>query len=197
VFIQVIQGKVADADLLRRQDDAWMQDLKPGAKGYLGYTGGVTPDGRSIGLARFESKEAAEANSQRPEQGAWWNETAKGYDGEPTFFDCAEVDTMVGGGSNDAGFVQIIQGRAKDPDALRSRAAEMEAELRKERPDVLGMVVAWHGDGGGFTQAVYFTSEAETRQKEKENESSEGGQRYMDMFEGPPTFFDLPDPVLD
>ena len=197
MFIQIIQGKAADADLLRRQDDAWISDLKPGAQGYLGYTGGITPDGRSIGLARFESPEAAAANSDRPEQGAWWNETVKGYDGEPTFHDCREVDSMFGGGSNEAGFVQIIQGRAKDPDAMRSRVSEMESELRKQRPDILGMVVAWHGDGRDFTQAVYFKSEEETRRLEKETESSDTREQYMDMFEREPTFFDLRDPVLD
>ena len=35
--------------------------------------------------ARFESEEAAQANSDRPEQGAWWAETAKVFDGEATF----------------------------------------------------------------------------------------------------------------
>jgi hypothetical protein len=197
MFIQVIQGKIADADLLHRQDEAWMRDLKPGAKGFVGYTGGHTPDGRAIGMARFESRPAAEANSKRPEQSAWWNETEKGYDGEPTFYDCDEVDTLFGGGSNDAGFVQIIEGRAKDQAALRSRVGEMEAELRKARPDILGMVVAWHGDGGGFTQAVYFKSEQESRKLEKETESSELRHDYMDQFVGQPTFFDLPDPVLE
>ena len=121
MFIQVIEGKVKDADLLRRQNDRWLAELKPGTKGYLGSTGGVTPDGRSIFLARFESEDAARANSERPEQGAWWNETAKAYDGEPTFHDCREADTMFGGGSNDAGFVQVIQGKAKDQAAMRKR----------------------------------------------------------------------------
>ena len=197
MFIQVIQGKVADADLLRRQDEVWIRDLKPGAKGYLGYTGGITPDGRAIGLARFESREAAAANSERSEQGSWWSETSKGYDGEPTFHDCTQVETLLGGDSNDAGFVQVIQGRAKDPDKVRSDMAQMETDLRKARPDLLGMIVAWHGDGRDFTQVVYFGSEEETRRLEKETESSEMRENYADMFDGEPTFFDLKDPVLD
>jgi hypothetical protein len=197
MFIQVISGKVADADLVRRMDERWITELKPGAKGYLGYTGGITPDGRYIGMARFESADAARANSDRPEQTAWWNEAVKGYDGEPTVHDCTEVDTPFGGGSNDAGFVQIIQGRAKDPSMLRDMEAEMEKTLREQRPDILGMVVAWHGDGNDFTQAVYFTSEAETRKREKETEASDTRQEYRDMFDGEPTFFDLPEPVLD
>src|SRR3954463_9394146 len=114
MFVQVIQGKVKDADLLARQTDRWVAEIKPGVKGYLGSTTGVTPDGRAITIARFDDKKSAEANSKREQQSAWWNETAKAYDGEPTFHDCTDVDTMFGGGSNDAGFVQVIQGKAKD-----------------------------------------------------------------------------------
>jgi hypothetical protein len=196
MLIQVIQGKVKDADLLRRQEERWHQEIEPSARGYLGYTGGITPDGRSISLVRFESAEAAQANSDRAEQAAWWNETAEAYDGNPTFHDCREVDTLFGGGSNDAGFVQVVQGRAKDQDTMRRNIAEMEATLRERRPDILGMTIAWHGDGGGFTQAVYFRSEEETRLQEKATEQDELRQEYMDMFEGQPVFFDLPEPQL-
>ena len=53
---------------MERQIKSWRRDVKPGAKGYLGSTSGITPDGRSITLARFESEAAARANSERPEQ---------------------------------------------------------------------------------------------------------------------------------
>src|SRR3954471_9653613 len=150
MFVQVIEGKVKDPDLLLRQTDRWAAEIKPGVKGYLGSTGGVTPDGRSVWLARFESKEAAEANSHNALQDAWWNETAKAYDGEPTFYDCTEVDTVFAGGSNDAGFVQVIEGRAKDAGALRTQLHEMEKGLKEERPDILGITIAWHPDQVGF-----------------------------------------------
>jgi hypothetical protein len=196
MFIQVIQGKVKDAGLLERQIESWRRDIKPGAKGYLGSTSGITPDGRGITLARFESEAAAKANSERPEQGRWWSETAEAFAGDPTFYNCGEVDTIFGGGSNDAGFVQIILARAKDPDQMRARWAEMEKRLRERRPDILGMVIAWHGDGG-FTQAVYFASEAEARGGEKETEQDQLRQEFMSLMEGPPTFFDLIRPDLD
>lgn len=196
MFIQIIQGNVKDARLLERQMESWRRDIKPGAKGYLGSTGGTTPDGRSITLARFESEEAARANSERPEQGRWWSATAKAFDGDPTFYDCRAVDTMFGGGSNDAGFVQVIQARARSQEEMRSRRADMEERLRGRRPDILGMVVAWHGDRG-FTQAVYFKSEAEARQGEKETEQDELRQEFMSLMEGQPTFFDLTRPDLD
>ena len=82
MFIQVIQGKTNDKAGLLRQNERWEQELAPAAKGYLGMTGGVADDGTAIFLARFESEQAAEANSDRPEQGAWWNETAKAFGGE-------------------------------------------------------------------------------------------------------------------
>jgi hypothetical protein len=196
MFIQVIQGKVSDADQLRRQLERWRTEIKPGASGYLGSTGGVTPDGRAITLVRFESEEAARANSERPEQGAWWNEAVKSFDGDVAFHDCREVDSVLGGGSNNAGFVQIIQGRAKDEDKMRSRRQELEQQLRQRRPDILGMVVAWHGDGG-FTQAVYFRSQEEARQKETETENDELRHEFMSLIDGQPTFFDLTAPDID
>ena len=130
MFIQIIEGEVKDAALMERQIESWRRDIKPGAKGYLGSTSGVTPDGRSITLARFESEAAAKTNSERPEQGRWWSETAKAFAGDPTFYDCREVDTVFGGGSSDAGFVQVIQARAKSQEQMRSRRADMEAFAR-------------------------------------------------------------------
>jgi hypothetical protein len=197
MFVQIISGTVKDADLLQRQLDAWRRDLKPGAKGYLGSTGGITPDGRSITMVRFESQKAADANGSRPEQGAWWSETEKAFDGAVSFENCAEVDSPLGGGSNDAGFVQVIQGRVKDKESFRKIGQEHEAELRQARPDILGMLVAWHGDGRSFTQAVYFTSEADTRKLEKQTEDNRLRSEFMDQFDGPPTFYDLPNPDLD
>jgi hypothetical protein len=69
MFIQLIQGTIADADLLRRQTERWERELEPGAAGFLGSTSGVTPDGRAIILARFESEADARANRDRPEPG--------------------------------------------------------------------------------------------------------------------------------
>ena len=195
MFVQVIQGTVTDPDLLRRQLDRWRSELKPGAKGYLGATSGITPDGRTIALVRFDSEQAAQANSERPEQGAWWNETEKAF-GQVSFQNCREVDLMMGGGSTDAGFVQVLQGRVKDQDEFRRRGREMEAQLQERRPDILGMLTAWHGDGA-FTTAAYFRSEADARQQEQASENDPTRAEFMAMLDGPPTFFDLPQPDLD
>ncbi len=194
MFVQVIHGRVSDADGLRRQLDRWGRDLLPGAEGFLGTTGGVTEDGRAIILARFESQEAARANSERPEQGSWWEETVKLFD-DVTFRDCPEVETMLAGGSDDAGFVQVMQGRARDKARLRALEEEFMPTLRERRPDLIGAVRAWDGDH--FTQAMYFTSEAEARQGESKMAAEAGDdfERYSSLLEDV-AYLDLKDPWL-
>ena len=92
MFVQVIQGHVAGAEEVRAQMDRWVSDLGPGAEGWLGSTSGVTEDGMMIALARFESEEAARRNSERPEQGAWWEGVAALFTDEPVFHDSTWVD---------------------------------------------------------------------------------------------------------
>lgn len=195
MFMQVIQGKTNDTDALRRQLDRWQEQLGSGAAGYLGTTGGVADDGTAIFLARFESEEAARANSDRPEQGEWWGETAKCFAGEVTFRDCADVDTMFAGGSDDAGFVQVMQGRARDRERLRALEQSFEPRMSELRPDVIGSVRGWDGDY--FTEAIYFTSEAEAR--EGEANMAEGAEDNMEEFSSlveDVTFIDLKGPWL-
>src|SRR5207237_10431022 len=103
-----MEGGVGDLEGLQAQLAAWTSDLQPGADGWLGTTAGVTADGTFIAVVRFESLEAAKANSDRPEQGAWWEKTAATFDGDVRFTDCPDVDIFGAGGSDDAGFVQIM-----------------------------------------------------------------------------------------
>src|SRR6478735_10243916 len=91
MFVQTIRGKVTDPDAVRPVVDRWMKDLGPTAKGWLGSTSGITDDGQLFVLARFESEDAARANSDRPEQGEWWAEMEKLFDGEATFQDSNNV----------------------------------------------------------------------------------------------------------
>ncbi len=180
MFVQEITAKVVDAEDLWRQIDRWDRELRPGAEGFLGSTIGVTDDGRLIVLARFESEEAAQRNSNRPEQGAWWAEIEKTLQ-DVNFQESVKVITMQGGGSNDAGFVQIMRGRVLDAgkmDELWSRMGEFEAAMASHRPDVLGDVTVVHADGS-YSDAVYFTSEAEARS----NEGKEPPPEMQAMFE--------------
>jgi hypothetical protein len=197
VFVQVIQGRVGDAGQLRARMEQWVRDLSGGAIGWLGSTAGVTADGTGIAVARFDSADAARRNSERPEQGQWWAQTATVFDGDVTFHDCSEVHLFGRGGSDDAGFVQVMQGRYTDPARAVELLQRSEQPLRELRPDVIGGELCLHGDGG-FTQAVYFTSEAEARAGENTQPPPEV-QAWLDEEAAMTTdlvFYDLTDPWL-
>lgn len=183
MFIQVISGKVVDAEGLTRQLDRWEAELRPGAAGFLGSTSGTTDDGTFVALARFESEAAAEANSERPEQGAWWAETEKNL-ADVSFENSVEVVTMSGGGSDDATFVQVMKGHVVDAEKmeeLRSRMDEFDGPMREFRPDVLGSVIAVHADGT-YTDATYFTSETDARMGEQKEMPPDVAALFGDMM---------------
>ena len=198
MFVQVIQGQTSDVGALRAQIEAWERDVKPGAVGFLGSTGGVAEDGTFIEAARFESADAARGNSDRAEQSAWWEETSKLLNGEPTFYDCEDVDEFGGGGSDDAGFVQVIQGYANDKAKMKEMGKQMEQDqsMQEQRPDVIGGFVAW-GPNDGFSQFIYFTSEEEARKGEQAGAESgnDAGQQWSDLVRDV-KFIDLKDPWL-
>lgn len=197
MFVQVIQGRVGDARQLRAMMDRWVREFSAGAVGWLGSTAGVTADGSGIALARFESADAAQRNSERPEQGQWWAQTAKVFDGDVTFRDCAEVHLFGQGGSDDAGFVQVMQGRYTDQEKALDLLQRSEEALRALRPDVIGGELCLHGDGA-FTQAVFFTSEAEARVGEQKEPPADV-QAWLDdeaAITADLVFYDLTDPWL-
>jgi hypothetical protein len=196
MFLQYMHGKVGDRRVIEEQMDLWRREYRSGATGFLGSTSGFTDDGHFVALARFATEEAANENAHRPEQNAWWEKFAAGFAGEISFIDCPEVDLLMGGGSDEATFVQIMRGKAVDPDGLRAASDEMESEMAKLRPDVVGMVCGWHGDRE-FVQAVYFTSEEEARQGESATQDDPQAAEWDNMFEGPMTYIDLHDPHFD
>src|SRR6476619_5959805 len=108
MFIQVIQGHVSDPAEIKAAMDRWAEELAPGAIGWLGSTAGATSDGTMIAVARFESADAARANSDRPEQHQLWMETSKHYSGAVVFHDCSDCSDILAGGSDQAGFVQVM-----------------------------------------------------------------------------------------
>jgi len=166
MFIQVIQGRTSDAAGLQAAIDRWERDIAPGADGWLGSTGGVTEDGRAIAVVRFESEEAARRNSARPEQDRWWRETERLYDGTVTFRESTDVLVDLQGDPDQAGFVQVMQGRTSDPARARELMAQDPDTWAKFRPDVLGSLEALHDDGS-YTMVLYFTSEADAREGER------------------------------
>ena len=198
MFVQVIQGQVADKGQLRAALDRWIQELAPGAEGWLGSTSGVTEDGRSFALVRFESEEAARRNSERPEQDAWWAEASKLFTGEPTFKESSRVDVDVNGNPDEAGFVQVIQGRGSDPERARELMSQDSSKWAEFRPDVIGSVGAEH-EGGAYTMVLYFTSEEAAREGESKEIPAElkAQMEEMDALSiGTPEYFDLKEPWL-
>jgi hypothetical protein len=198
VFVQVIQGQVADEGRLRAAFDRWAQELAPGASGWLGSTAGVTADGRFIALARFESAEAARRNSDRPEQDRWWAETAQLFSGQASFKDSSDVTLDLVGEPDEAGFVQVIQGRGSDPDRARELMGEGSPEWAAFRPEILGSVAVGH-EGGAYTMAIYFTSEEAAREGERKEPPPELKAQMDEMAAlsvGEPEFFDLQRPWL-
>jgi hypothetical protein len=198
MFVQVIHGRVNDADALRRQVERWDRELKPDAQGFLGSTIGVASDGEAYVVARFGSEVAARRNSERAEQDAWWKETEEVFEGPVEFHDSTEVELIREGGSDEAGFVQVLHGRARDPDRVRELDAQEEEWIGRYRPDVIGGLTAWH-DGGLFTQVVYFTSEQEARAGERRmntdvpDEVRERLEEWRSLIEGL-RYTDLHDP---
>ena len=168
MFVQVFQGGVKDPEGLRTSLDRWITDLGPNVDGWLGTTWGLYGDNEFIALARFASADAAKRNSERPEQGTWWAEVESSLEGETRFsdYDGDDVILLGPGGSDAAGFVQIMQGRVVDVERERAMTRDFAQRPMDFRPDILGGFAAI-GDDGTFAQAIYFTSEAEAREGEQ------------------------------
>lgn len=198
MFVQVIQGHVSSASEVRAQLEKWAAELGPGATGWLGSTAGVTDDGNLVALARFESEEAAQQNSDRPEQGEWWEQTAKLFTDEPTFHNSTSVEVDTPGDPSQAGFVQVMQGRTSDPDRARELMANDPTDWSEFRPEILGTINIGY-DEDAWTMAIYFTSEEEARQGEQKEPPPEMAKVMAEMAAlavGEPTFLDLREPWL-
>jgi hypothetical protein len=198
MFVQVIQGQVADAEQAHAALDRWVEELAPNAAGWLGTTAGVTDDGQLIVLARFESEAAARRNSEQPDQDKWWGEMSSQLSGAATFHDSGDVVADVVGEPDSAGFVQVMQGQGNNPDRARELMNTDQDKWAAFRPDIVGTMAAMYGDGE-YTMAMYFTSEAEARvgeQKEPPPELKAQMDELNAMSTGMPTFYDLKHPWL-
>jgi hypothetical protein len=197
MFVQVIEGRTTDAGRFTRQFEQWAAELRPGADGFLGSTAGVTEDGRAIVLARFDSEEQARANSDRPEQGAWWDETVQCFDGAVGFTDATEVDVFLAGGSDEAGFVQVMRGSDADPDRLRAMDRRFEEVAHEVRPDLIGGFRVWTGPSS-YIEVAYFTSEAEARAAEQKEMPAELAQQFEELQQamGNVEHLDLRQPIF-
>lgn len=192
MFIQIIQGRCTRQEDLRAVLDRWTAELSPGADGWLGGTYGFTDDDMFVAVVRFEDREAAMKNSERPEQGRWAEEMMACFDGPVEFHDCDDVVLLFDGGSDDAGFVQIIRGKVDDPARLRALMTSDPTELKRMRPEILGATLAIEPDGT-FTETVAFTDEASARAGEEQEPPPEVRAELEYAMQGA-RFYDLHHP---
>ena len=198
MFVQVIRGQVTDQEEVHAALDRWSEQLAASAPGWLGSTAGVTEDGRFVALARFESEDEARRNSDRPEQHQWWMETSKLFTGEVTFHDSSDIDVDVNGNPDEAGFVQVMQGRGSDPERARELMAQNPDDWAEFRPDVIASMAVGQ-EGGAYTMAMYFTSEQAAREGERKEPPPQLKAQMEEMNQlsmGEPEFLDLRQPWL-
>ncbi len=191
MFVQIIEGRTSDAKALVERGKGWEKELRPGATGFLGSTSGVTADGRAVTIVRFDSEAAAKANSDRPEQGAWWEETVKLYDGDPTFAESSDVSEWLGGGSNTAGFVQIMKSSGVERGQIERLDAAFEPHA-ENRPEIIGGYRVWTA-ADQCLEVVYFTSEAAAREGERSEPPAEM-KALMEEFQEAMEGTDVPGP---
>jgi hypothetical protein len=189
MFIQIIQGKCTRPDELRALADSWRTEVGEADTGFLGGTYGFTDDDMFVGVVRFESREKAMANSQRPEQGEWASRMEALMDGPVEYHDSDDVTLMMDGGSDKAGFVQIIRGKVEDPQRLKAMMTDDTELLHQARPDIIGGTLAIEDDGT-FTETIAFTDEQSARAGEQKEMPADMRQtmeramrdvQYMDL----------------
>lgn len=197
MFVQVINATVKDAEGVKRSMESWKSEVGPNAQGWLGTTAGITPDGQLVVFARFEDQEIAMKNSDSPEQSAWWEKFSQNLEGEASFFNSNDAYLSGGGGSDNAGFVQIMHGKVNDMQKARELDEKMGGEMGNRRPDVIGSITAG-SDDGEFWTAIYFTSLEEARQNEKEMTENPPPEmaEWGALMVGEVTFYDLEEPIL-
>ena len=194
MYVMVIKGKVRDRAAFAEHVKRLEADVLPGAIGFLGSTIGVADDGTFVAIVRFEDEASATANAARPERQAWMQETERLLDGPPTVRQSADTSTLFDGGSDKAGFVQVMEGTADRAQVEALESPEMLEGLRTARPDLLGGLRVWF-EGGAYLEVAYFTSEEDARKGEASAEFADGEAEYTAAF-GEMTFIDLPDPIF-
>ncbi|HET7070003.1 MAG TPA: hypothetical protein VFI40_04200 [Nocardioides sp.] len=194
MFIQVMQGKCSRPDELRALADTWRDEGGAGAVGWLGGTYGVTDDDQFIGVIRFASRDEAMANSARPETNAFAEKMAAVMEGPVEFHDCDDVTTWLEGGSDDAGFVQVIRGHTDDPERVKAMLQDTD-DLREMRPEIIGGTLAIEADGT-FFETIAFTDEESARKGEQLEPPAEVRAELESMMAGA-TFYDLHRPWFD
>jgi len=163
----MVQGNCSRQDDMRRIVDDWCTSMAD-HDGWLGGTYGFTDDDQFVGVVRFTSQSAAESAGMRPDAGMRWAAASDCFDGMPEIHMSEDVTLMLNGGSDDAGFVQVMRGRIGNIEKLREMNGDtaMTSMLHEARPDIIGGTLVIEADGS-FIETIAFTSEAEARAGEQ------------------------------
>lgn len=198
MLAETIRGRVSDPKAMGAAFDSWMHEIAPGAKGWLGSTGGVTDDNELFILTLFESEEEARANEVRPEQGQFWAEASNIFRSEPAIQTSTKVYFDTNGDLNSTEFVKVGSGMVSDVDLMLA-LIEGNSSWRTSRPDILGIVGADFG-AGQFTYAAYFTSHDTAREVDDGKNMPLEVKARMDemtsLVTGELEYLDLKDPWL-
>ncbi|HEX2374929.1 MAG TPA: hypothetical protein VHO93_13195 [Actinomycetota bacterium] len=168
MYIWILRGQAFDGPATLAEVGRWRQELGAGVPGWRRLTAGIGDGGELVLALRYDTEAAARRDRDRPELAAWQASLERHLTGPGQWYDCPVVHTMKAGDAGDAGFVRVVQGRLADPVRLATMRAEVERTLRDRAPHVLGVTVAEHADGTGFTELTYLTSERESRAADRQ-----------------------------
>ncbi|MFP5218511.1 MAG: hypothetical protein ACLGIG_02060 [Actinomycetes bacterium] len=148
---------------------------------------GVSDDGRLVALLDVGSGAQLGGGEHAPWDATLQAASAREVRVEPA----VESSAFVAGVPVRCGFAQVLRGRVPDRFEFE-RVLRADAEwLARERPEILGGLLAWHG-GNRFTLVVCFTDEAAARAGEAKNAESPGAD--IDQLMDDVTYVELRDP---
>ncbi len=195
--MQLVFGRAADADRLRRQWDSWRVDLARATTGWEGSAAGVTADGRAVITHRFSSTQAAEESARRPGHRSWWSTTEECFDGPITVLGTDDVAVQRVRAATGAGFVQVMRAGVRSRERFEAIETEIGPAFAELRPDFLAGYRGWVGPAT-VVAVDYFRSESEARAgeaKEMPDDLRAGFQEWLSLLEGT-EWYDLSDPWL-
>ena len=131
---------------------------------------GVTDDGRLVALLQVPPDTWALAAK---EDTPWWAQLQAVIAEDPQIDPAVEMGGFVSAIPARSGFAQVIRARVTDRHAFQRMLAADAEWLARERPEIVGGALAWHGRDR-FTLVVCFTDEASARAGEAKNAESPG-----------------------
>ena len=162
----MVEGACTHEDDMQMLVDDWCTRMAD-EPGWLGGTYGFTDSGRFLGIVRYESRAAWTECCSAADAGMWWAAAEEVFDAMPEIHESEDVTMMFDGGSDDAGFVQVMRGQVGNPDKLRRILTDqdMTSMLHQARPEILGATLMMEDDGS-FTETIAFTDEDSARRGE-------------------------------